>query len=238
MGAVPLKGLLEKRDQELAALLCGPRYGPSSERYERAGTRRRTLATRLGKIQVRVSAIRDRVANRTYMPLWREILIRRGVYQEDVIGLCVDAVQRMTYRNPLEELGKTIGCVPSPMSLNRYVVREGRGLNQEIRARELETQAALCDGTKLSRGNHQHHDVNVTLAVNPVGPARIRCLTVGEDWTRHANALKKTRFVDGDGRPSPAKVVTDLEKGLAGAVTPDQGFWSPCPCPWRVCVYQ
>jgi hypothetical protein len=146
----------------------------------------------------------------------------------DVIQIAVDGVQRMTYRNTLEELGKTVNQVMSPMTLHRCVRTAGTRLNNVVRARPVEADAVLVDGTFIPAGRKKHHPLNLTLATRESGGGSVACLTTGEGWTPHRIAIDRTTFRDRTGNESPPKIATDLDPNLPESLTPEAAFWSPC----------
>ena len=229
-GKEDLVALLKDRDRELVEKHCGPRYHPpENPRFERTGTKtRERIGTRFGLISVTAAQVYDREADVHFVPLWRDVLLDgQRVYQKDIIALSLHAVGRMSYRNTQEELARTVPGAPSPHTINRRVIEEGNLLNQKIREREMATGSIMPDGTKLHAQKGGHHDVNITLAVRPGEKARIRCLTVGQDWQPHRKTLERTKFQDEKGAPVTPTMVSDQEIPLVNAMTPVGGLWEP-----------
>lgn len=227
-----LKDILEDRDQELVNELCGPRYHPyPNGRYRRSGTRTRTLGTRFGKTTITTTRVRDRRTGRHFVPLWTDVRIQpRRTYQEDVVHKAASMAQRMSYRNTREELEHFVQGTPSPMTINRRVIEHGTLLSAHVHERELDAATHQPDGTKIhAQGKDLHlHEVNLCLATTPDGGKQLRSLTVGRDWKAHLPFLARTRFVNEAGDPVCPTVVSDLERGLAEVVTPEDGHWQPC----------
>ncbi|MGH9459820.1 MAG: ISH6 family transposase [Vicinamibacteria bacterium] len=231
-GREDLKALLEERNRDVCDALCGPRYHPDPEcEYRRAGTKRRKLGTRFGKIEVRVTRVKHLPTRESFVPLWDDVKIQPlRVYQDDVVALVESGAQRMSYRNTNEELGKTVDGAPSAHTINRRVIEDGAKLIREIHGRELVAITHQPDGTKVhaQRRPGGHHDVNIVLATSPTAPPRLRSLTVGKPWEAHLPAAALTRFETDGGEPVPPTVVSDFEKGLAALFTPEGGYWQPC----------
>jgi hypothetical protein len=230
LGRADLVALLEDRDRELCDELCGRWHHPrKGSRYRRAGRKRRKLGTRFGRIALRVRRVEDQITGETFFPLWRDILLDgQRIYQPDVIALAEPFTERMSYRDAREELGKVVVGVPSPRTVNRRVIEDGYLLNEAIRQREMTAGAIIPDDTKLhAKGGGKLHDVNITLATTPGERPRLRCLTVGAPWKVHRKTLARTSFENAQGHPVPPRVVCDLEKGLAEALTPRGGRWQP-----------
>jgi len=230
MGREDLVAILESRDEELARALCGTRYSRIEPRvHRRAGTRKRVLGTRFGKIKVKVSRIFDITTGTSFVPLWTDVqILPRRIYQEDILYISANFADRMTYRNTNVELNRVIEGAPSPHTINRAVIEAGRELNQTILARELAAQTHQPDGTKLHGQSGRNLDVNLVLATSPGQRPHLRSLTVGKSWDEHIPALNRTSFQDADGNSTPPTVVSDMERGLASLMTPLNGFWQPC----------
>ncbi|MHB8586400.1 MAG: ISH6 family transposase [Thermoplasmatota archaeon] len=220
--------LLEARDDELVHQHCGPPYHRLSPQTIRAGTRKRTLGTRFGRVTIRYHRIQK--DGRTFAPLWADVLIQpRRIYQDDIEAITVQIAERMTYRNTREETGRLVEGVSSPRTINRRVIENGTKLQEIIHERDLSATTHQGDGTKLhQRGRtNKHYGVNIVLATGR-DRTRVRLLTVGEKWTARPTVLEKTKFVDDKGSAIPATTMTDLETGLPNALTPVDGFWQPC----------
>lgn len=230
LGREDLIAILESRNEELVHDLCGQRYSRVETRtYRRAGTRKRVLGTRFGKIAVKVNRIVDTSTGISFVPLWSDVLIlSRRIYQEDVLCIAGNFAGRMTYRNSNVELSRVVEGAPSPHTINRAVIEYGQELNHEILNRELTAQTHQPDGTKLHAQSGKNHNVNLVLATCPGHRPRLRSLTVGKGWDEHIPALEKTSFQDANGHATPPTVVSDMERGLASLLTPLNGFWQPC----------
>lgn len=226
-GREDLAALLKDRDRELVEQRCGPWYHPlENARFERKGTKKRTLGTRFGKITVKAHQIYDTQTDEYFVPLWRDVrLDGQRIYQPDVIALSQHGTGRMSYRNTREELARTVGEVPSPHTVNRRVIEDGNLLNLKIREREMTTGAIMPDGTKLHAQKGGHLDANITLAVSPGKKPRLRCLTVGKDWKAHKRTLERTKFCDEKGTTIPPTMISDLEPALVRIMTPTDGRW-------------
>jgi hypothetical protein len=150
------------------------------------------------------------------------------VYQDDALNVSTRFAERMTYRNTSEELGQVIPGVPSAHTINRHVIQVGQELNDAIHQRELVATTHQADGTMLHSRNRSNHDLNIVVATAPDSPPRLRSLTVGLPWAEHRPAMERTRFETRNGVPVPPTTVSDMEKGLAGIITPENGRWQPC----------
>jgi len=214
-GANDLQEVLESRDRELVAALCGPTYRPRADGPRRAGTSRRTFGTLLGRITVRVTLVRL-PDGRIVTPLWQDVLISpRRLYQDDVVAAAISGVQRMSYRNTLEELHRLTGIAPSPRTLNRRVVEHGLELQRHLRTRRLQAHAGVPDGTRLRNQTKGHHELRITITENHRAPPQLRYIAVGERWDAHRDLLEtKTRFVGATGESGPPRITLDGEPGL------------------------
>jgi len=230
LGREDLVAVLTERDKELVDELCGPKYKPKKRsRYKRAGTKRRTLGTRLGLVEIRVHRVWDSKLKKTFYPIWRDIKIRsRKIYQDDVSALSEHSVVRMTYRNTREELSRVINGFPSHHTINRRVIEDGNELVKEIHERELTATTHQPDGTKLHSKRGGHHDVNIVLATSANRSPRLRSLTVGCKWKDHLPFFNNTKFQDEKGGLCPPTAVCDMEPGLAELMIQDGGYWQPC----------
>lgn len=226
LGRADLIAALEARSEELTDELCGPRYHPIEDSpYRRAGTKKRTLGTRFGRIHVRIHRVKDTRTGETFTPLWTDVTIKpKKIHQRDLDALTEQAATRMTYRNTNEELGKTILGVASAHTINRRLIEDGNRLRDYLHKRDLIATAHQADGTKLHGQDRAKKDVNITLATGNDAP-RLRSITVGEDWEGHQPALRRTHFQNINGEPIPGTAITDFEKGLHQKLVPEGGHW-------------
>lgn len=234
LGLQELIEILKMRNEELCDHRCGPRYHPIGGRYRRAGTKWKILGCRFGKFRIKVSRVKDTWTGRTFVPLWKDIIIVPGkIYQKDIIAISNGHAERMTYRDSTNRLDEFVLGAPSPRTINRHVIDYGTELSDIIHERELKAMTHQPDGTKLhakeKKGKKRnHHDVNIVLATNEGKEPKLRSLTVGRPWTDIKEPLQRTVFQNGAGQPVPPTVVSDMERGLANLVTPENGFWQPC----------
>ena len=231
LGKDALIALLQARNDELCDQLCGPKYKPDkSSTFDRKGSKKRTLGTRFGIIQLRLARLRNKLTNEWFFPIWSDIVIEpRKIFQLDIIGIMQSGAQRMSYRNTKEEIGAVIlGEIPSPCTINRRIKAIGPELAQKIRDRELNATTHQPDDTKLHSQDGGHHKIMIVLATSPNKRPRLRGFAVGKKWNADNFSLNKTTFRDGKGRYSPPTVVSDLEPGLADLFTPENGYWQPC----------
>jgi len=231
LGLQELIEVLCSRDEELCLGLCGPRYHPTNSRYRRAGTRWKTLGCRFGRFRIKVSRVQDNWTGRTFVPLWKDIIIEPlKIYQKDIIALSSGHAERMTYRDSKDRLDRFVLGGPSPRTINRRVIEYGTELSDAIHERELEAMTHQPDGTKVhAQGpGKRKHDVNIVLATNEGKEPRLRALTVGRPWRDIRAPLERTTFRNRAGQPIPPTVMSDLERGLAELMTPENGYWLPC----------
>jgi hypothetical protein len=231
LGRDALIALLQARNDELCDQLCGQKYKPDhSSAFERKGSKKRTLGTRFGKIQLHLSRVRNKITNEWFCPIWSDVIVEpRKIFQLDIIGIMQSGAQRMSYRNTSEEIEAVVlGEVPSPCTVNRRIKEIGPELAREIKDRELVATTHQPDDTKVHAQDGGHHRIMLVLATGPNKRPRLRGLAVGKKWKEHDFSLDKTIFKDGHGRPSHPTVVSDLEPGLGELFTPENGVWQPC----------
>ena len=229
-GKKALEGILLQRSDELVTALCGPRYFPYKDgRYRRAGTKKRKLVTRLGKITIKVHRVRDIHTGDIFFPLWNEVLIEPyKVYQPDVIALAEKGVIKMTYRDTREIMNEVVDSFPSPQTINRYIRTDGMALSNEYEGREIVAEVHQPDSTKLHAQCGGKHDLKIVLGTSGDKPPLIRCISAGKSWHDHIPAFNKTTFQKHNGNKTPPVVVSDMETGLGEVITPDGGYWQPC----------
>jgi len=230
LGKAELVEVLERRNEEKTTELCGSKYHPDPYgRYRRAGSKKRTLGTRFGMVIIKAARVLDRTTGKTFVPLWKDVLIREDcIFQDDIIRISSSNSTRMTYRDVNAELGLTVKEVPSPRTINRRTIKAGSELLDKINGRPLTATTVQPDGTKMHAKDGGHHDVNIVLATSKGKEPQLCGLTVGENWDAHLMNIKRIKFQDEYGNPITPTMVSDMEKAMLNALCGEN--WNRQPC--------
>ncbi|MBC8462780.1 transposase [Candidatus Bathyarchaeota archaeon] len=214
------EGLVHSIDESLVDAYCGSKHarGNGGKRYRRAGGTRRRPGTCLGRLDLRVSKVRDTQKEGTqehFRPL-EDVLVFDGrrVYQEDISMIGVELATKMTYRDAWREGRLFVDDMPSPRTINRRAIEYGeliKTFNTEaVRDASLGTafvdasMTATREKTRSHGWKRSKNIVLVTLGVDKNGDKKLVDASVNSTWNKvakevdAANSLDKEAVVVGD----------------------------------------
>jgi hypothetical protein len=207
-------------DKEKVVEYCGPgnARGGCNKRYRRAGTRERHPVTCVGRLDLRLHLVEDRLKakNKTFRPVEDVIgFDGRKVYQEDISMVSAELAAKMTYRDAAAE-GKLFTLMPSPSTINRRVISYGEMIQElngeEIRGARVKT--VFPDATKChSQEEKPKNMVNVTLGLDEKGDKVLLDARVNKPWGDTAEALDEADALD-----RRARVIGDGDREMINAL--------------------
>lgn len=181
-----LKSAIVNLQDELLLSLCGPKYLRSQDRtFKRVGSTNRTLCTRHGKIEFKLTKVRC-LENGSIM---RPLLVYVGVEPkkriiDDLTLECAEIATYLTYRDSKTVIENLTNAEVSKCRIHGCVQRVGEFMNQE--RRRLPSQSLDLiegDGTKCHGLGDKKNEINVILGKNQAtGEKSLLGLTVNEDW--------------------------------------------------------
>lgn len=130
-----LKAVIEKAQEELVDELCGVRYCRDKERkFKRAGTVKRTLLTRHGKIEFRLVKVKSLENGSILRPLllyvgiepWKRVV-------DDLDFECAETATYLTYRDSKAVIENLTKAEVSKHRIHSYVQKVGAFIEKERR---------------------------------------------------------------------------------------------------------
>ncbi|MDO9035300.1 MAG: transposase, partial [Methanoregula sp.] len=209
-----LEKIINSADTDIATKLCGEKYTKKSgnECYLRAGTSERKPITSVGQLNIKVNRVKDIYHNRIIKPVLEMIRFAgRQKFQPDIVMMCVDFAQKLSYRDTVEELTIVIPVVPSRMTINKQVMELGESI--EINQENVCMPVVMADGTKShsQEPGVKQNDINVMIGVQD-GRKVLLGITVNQSWKALADHLNTNETLS-----EIAVIVSDGEPELRAA---------------------
>ncbi|MDO9326411.1 MAG: transposase [Methanoregula sp.] len=209
-----LEKIINSADTDIATKLCGEKYTKKSgnERYLRSGTSEKKLITSVGQLNIKVNRVKDIYHNRIIKPVLEMIRFAgRQKFQPDLVMICVDFAQKLSYRDTVEELTLVVPVVPSRMTINKQVMELGESI--EINPENACMPVAMIDGTKShsQEPGVKQNDINVIIGVQD-GRKVLLGITVNQSWKALADHLDTNEIFS-----EIAVIVSDGEPELRAA---------------------
>jgi transposase-like protein len=189
-----LKSALMKLQDELLLELCGPRYFRSQDRkFIRVGSTNRTLNTRHGRVEFKLTKVRC-LENGCIM---RPLLVYIGVEPkkriiDDLTLECAEIATYLTYRDSKTVIENLTQAEVSRCRIHGCVQRVGEFMNVERRKSPVRSQDLIeGDGTKAHGLGGKKNEINVILGKNQAnGEKSLLGLSVNEDWKSTSRQFK------------------------------------------------
>jgi transposase-like protein len=190
-GAV-LKVVLEKAQNQLIEELCGKKYARQKDRrFVRAGTARRTLITRFGKVKFRIVKVKSLKTGSIFRPFLLYIgLEPRKRMVDDFVFECAEVATHLTYRDSKTVIEKLTKAEVSRHRVHSCVQRIGAFVEKERReAADQKADLLYGDGTKI-HGLGRKNEVNVVLGKDAeTGEKHLLGLAVNRSWKETAEQV-------------------------------------------------
>jgi len=214
--AIVLEEIITTADTRIVTTFCGEKYSKRSEstKYTRAGTSEKTIICSVGSLTLKTTKVRDIQQNTVIKPIYRLIQFSgKQKYQPEIVMISVDFVQKMSYRDTVEELSLVLPEVPSPMTINNHVKMIGREI--PISHPDASLPVAMADGTKShsQEPGVKQNEINVVLGFNAKQPVLLG-VTVNQSWKQLSGSLESERALS-----EAAVIVSDGEAELRAAFT-------------------
>jgi len=202
-----LKKAIVKLQDELVLDLCGPTFlRDPDRRFSRAGTTKRTLKTRHGKVEFKLAKIRDLENDSIFRPL----LVYVGVEPkkrlvDDLVFECAEAATYLTYRDSKTVVENLTWAEVSRCRIHDCVMKVGAFMNEERRrAPSVELDLIEGDGTKSHGLSGKKNEIGVILGKNQEsGEKNLLGLSVNKDWKETAAQFRgRARVAVSDNEPS------------------------------------
>lgn len=189
-----LKSAIVKLQEELLLNLCGPRYFRNQNRkFARVGSTNRTLRTRHGRIEFKLTKVRC-LDNGSIL---RPLLVYVGVEPkkriiDDLTLECAEIATYLTYRDSKSVIENLTNAEVSRCRIHGCVQRVGEFMNSERRKSPMKSQDLIeGDGTKCHGLRGKKNEINVILGRNQnSGEKSLLGLSVNEDWKSTMHQFK------------------------------------------------
>jgi len=208
------KQILEAIQEQEVLRLCGEKNRKNETKpCKRAGCSNKTIGTKLGKIQIALRKVRDKITNDIFKPLKERIDLKdKKIYQDDISILSVEFASKMTYRDANREGKRITEEFPSAHTINRRAREYGEEI---IQFNESETNEQyniiMADGTKVHGLHKRKNEVNAIIALDKNGNKRLLSASVNRSWYCIAKDVRK-RISDN------ATLISDAEKEIRYAL--------------------
>ena len=219
-----LKTAIMKLQDELVIDLCGPKYQRNPHKqFTRAGNTQRSLNTRHGKIQFKLTKIRNQENNTILRPLLLYIGIESKKRLVNDLSLeCAELATYLTYRDSKTVLENLTHAKVSKDQIHACAQEVGDFMNQTRRkssTAEKDVDLITGDGTKAHGYEGKKNEIKVLLGKNEVsGEKELLGLSVNESWKDTGLQFK-----------GKAKVaVSDNESGLRGVLLEKSSDYQAC----------
>ncbi len=214
--ATLVKEIITTADTSAATSHCGEKYSKRSEdqQYTRAGTSEKTIICSVGALTFKTTKVRDNYQNKIIKPVYQLIQFSgKQRYQPEIVMISVDFVQKMSYRDAVEELSLVLPDVPSPTTINNQVKAIGKEI--PISHPDACLPVAMADGTKShsQEPGVKQNDINVVLGFDEKQPVLLG-ITVNQSWRQLSESLNTERAIS-----ETAVIVSDGEVELKAAFT-------------------
>lgn len=214
--AIVLEKIITTADTRIVTAICGEKYSKRSEttQYTRAGTSKKGIICSVGSMTLKTTKVRDIRQNKIIKPIYRLIEFSgKQKYQPEIVMISVDFVQKMSYRDTVEELSLVLPEVPSPMTVHNHVKAIGREI--PISHPDACLPVAMVDGTKShsQEPGVKQNEINVVLGFNAKQPVLLG-ITVNQSWKQLSGSLESERALS-----EAAVIVSDGEAELRSAFT-------------------
>jgi transposase-like protein len=202
-----LKKAIVKLQDQLVLDLCGPTFlRDPNRRFSRAGTTKRTLKTRHGKVEFKLAKIRDLENDSIFRPL----LVYVGVEPkkrivDDLVFECAEAATYMTYRDSKAVIENLTSTDVSRCRIHDCVQKVGAFMNEERRRAPAQDQDLIeGDGTKSHGLGGKKNEIGVILGKNQeTGEKNLLGFSVNGDWKEIAAQFRgRAKFAVSDNEPS------------------------------------
>ncbi|MGE5556211.1 MAG: ISH6 family transposase [Methanocella sp.] len=213
-----LKSAIGKLQDELLLQLCGRRYQRDRDRkFIRVGSTNRTLSTRHGRIEFRLTKVRC-LENGSIM---RPLLLYVGVEPkkriiDDLTLECAEIATYLTYRDSKTVIENLTNAHVSKWRVHECVQRVGDFMNSERRKSPMKSQDLIeGDGTKCHSLGGKKNEINVILGKDQAtGEKSLLGLSVNEDWKTTLSQFKgRAKVAVSDNEPSLRNAL--LEKAFS-----------------------
>jgi len=189
-----LKAIIEKAQEELVDELCGGRYTRSGDRkFKRAGTTKRTLLTRHGKIEFTLVKVKSLENDSILRPLllyvgiepWKRVV-------DDLDFECAEIATYLTYRDSKTVIENLTKAKVSKHRIHSYVQKVGSFIDKERRrSEERKIKLLYADGTKAHGLKGKKNEIKVILGKDgETGEKNLLGLTVNRRWRETAEQFK------------------------------------------------
>jgi transposase-like protein len=189
-----LKAALEKAQEDLVNELCGTKYSRKEDKkFRRAGTAKRKLVTRHGKIEftlVKVKSLENDSILRPFLLYAGLEPKKRNV--DDLVLECAEAATYLTYRDSKTVIENFTKTRISKHRIHSYVQEIGAFMDKERKETALKKVGLLyADGTKAHGLNGKKNEINVVVGKNlETGEKHLLGLSVNRDWTQTASQFE------------------------------------------------
>jgi hypothetical protein len=216
-----VEDIIRTIDRKKVEEYCGSKNarGNGSKRYRRAGTTERHPVTCVGRLDLKLHLVEDRLKtkNKTFRPVEDVIgFDGKKVYQEDISMVSAELATKMTYRDAAKE-GGLFTLMPSPSTINRRVIHYGKEI-QEINGEEIHgarIKTVFPDATKChsQENDKPKNEINITLGLDEKGDKVLLDARVNKPWEDTAKALDKADALD-----KKAGVIGDGDREMINAM--------------------
>ena len=239
MGRDALQALFEEAEASLWEDLRRHRLPDGRPRFVGHGTRPRTLVTRMGRVDLRVRRIRDRLEGGTFAPLLVALGIGKRRYTPELRVAAAELATRTSDGKASEVLERDLGLRIPRRSiwnfLQEIAVRVERGLHAPSTPPPVERSVHGADSTfvKSQRRRGDPHAVHVAITMDPDHHVHLAEVKIGGAPTSVLEGLPVEHLVTDDDTglmsyPARAHQLCHVHfLRLLGGTPPGRGGGSP-----------
>ncbi|MGI0139763.1 MAG: UPF0236 family transposase-like protein, partial [Thermoplasmata archaeon] len=173
LGRDALTALFEETQELLWEQLRHQELPDSSRRFVRHGTRPRTLITRMGRVDLRVRRVRDRLNGGTFAPLLVALDIGKRRYTPEVRVAAAELATRTSYGEASEVLERDLGLRIPRRTIWNFLQEISLGVQRALHAPStpppVERSVHEADSTfvKSQKRRGAQHAVHVAVTMDP-----------------------------------------------------------------------
>ena len=173
VGIDTLRGMFEEAEAALWAFLRSYRLPDGSPRFVKHGTRPRTYVTRMGRVDLTVQRVRDRLEGGTFAPLTAALGLGKKRYTPEVRLAAAELASRTSYGEASEVIERDLGLRIPRRTVWNFLQEISPGLERALHAPTLPPPVELsvheADSTfvKAQRQRDDQHAIHVAITMDP-----------------------------------------------------------------------
>lgn len=224
-----LKHIIEQLQEAKITELCGVRYGRHNQpfKYKRAGSRKRTLVTEIGKLHFKLKKVKHKKKKETITPFLECLgLNPKERYAKDIKFSCADLVTYLSYGDTKKKIKSLLGIGISKQTIHSFV-QEISPVAQEENKKHVKKNKAkhvYGDSTKTHSVYDDKNDLNVVLGYDPETKQKtLLDVKANKSWKKIGNKLHRESIIS-----RKAIIIADCEKEIKNALVRFNMLFQKC----------